>query len=82
MALGRPVVATGMGGSGEYLHDGVNCLLASPSDPSSLADSVKRLAGDQGLRERLRAGGSRTARTHTESVFNAAVLAALCDAIA
>ncbi|MHB8694459.1 MAG: glycosyltransferase family 4 protein [Solirubrobacteraceae bacterium] len=77
MALGRPVVATGMGGSGEYLRDGVNCLLTPAADPSSLSDSVKRLAGDEGLRERLRAGGSRTARTHTESVFNAAVLAAL-----
>jgi glycosyltransferase involved in cell wall biosynthesis len=82
MALGRPVVATGTGGSGEYLRDGVNCLLASPSDASSLADSVKRLAGDERLRERLITGGARTARTHTESVFNAAVLAALGDAIA
>lgn len=80
MALGRPVVATGLGGSGEYLRDGENCLLTPPADPEALAAAVRRLRDDGELRARLRAGGERTARTHTEGVFNRAVLAALVAA--
>jgi glycogen(starch) synthase len=77
MALGRPVVATGAGGSGEYLRDGENCLLAPAADPSSLARAVRRLQADPTLRARLRSGGAQTAARHTETVFNQAVLAAL-----
>jgi glycosyltransferase involved in cell wall biosynthesis len=77
MALGRPVIATGAGGSGEYLRDGENCLLVPAGEPSALAEAVRRLEGDAWLRRRLRSGGERTAATHTETVFNEAVLAAL-----
>ncbi|MHB8658680.1 MAG: glycosyltransferase family 4 protein [Solirubrobacteraceae bacterium] len=80
MALGRPVLATGLGGSGEYLCDGENCLLVAAGNPAALVAAVRRLAGDPPLRARLRAGGLRTARVHTESAFNAAVLTALEDA--
>ena len=73
MALGRPVVATGRGGSGEYLRDGENALLFEAGDAAALAAAVRRLAGEPALRERLRAGGARTAPLHTEDVFNAAV---------
>ena len=82
MALGRPVVATGLGGSGEYLRDGENCLLVPPAEPARLASAISRLAEDPSLRERLRSGGARTAATHTETVFNQAVLAALAGACA
>ena len=81
MALGRPVVATGMGGSGEYLRDGVNCLLVRPGRPADLADAVSRLSGDSALRARLRDGGRQTARRYTEGAFNTAVIAALKRAI-
>lgn len=80
MAVGRPVVASGRGGSGEYLRDGVNCLLAAPGDPASLAERVRSLAGDGDLRERLRDGGLQTARTHSEEAFSDRVLAALLEA--
>jgi glycogen(starch) synthase len=73
MALGRPVVATGRGGSGEYLRDGENALLFPAGDQAALAQAIERLADDPALRERLRAGGSATAPLHTEDVFNAAV---------
>lgn len=73
MALGRPVVATGRGGSGEYLRDGENCLIHAAGDAGSLAAAVERLAGDPALRARLREGGLETAPQHTEDVFNAAV---------
>jgi glycosyltransferase involved in cell wall biosynthesis len=74
MALGRPVVATGRGGSGEYLRDGQNALLFEAGDAGALAGAVTRLAGDPALRARLREGGAATAPLHTEAVFNAAVL--------
>jgi len=73
MARGRPAVATGRGGSGEYLRDGENCLLFDAGSPGALAEAVTRLAEDPELRARLRAGGFETAPRHTEGVFNGAV---------
>jgi glycogen(starch) synthase len=77
MARGRPVVATGRGGSAEYLRDGENALLFAAGDARALAACVERLAGDPPLRRRLRSGGLATAPHHTEEVFNVAVLAEL-----
>ena len=83
MSVGRPVVATGTGGSGEYLRDGENSLLFEPrDDPAALAAAVRRLAADPGLRERLRAGGQAAASELTEDRFNSAVTAALTGAAA
>jgi len=73
MACGCPVVATGRGGSVEYLRDGENCVLVPARAPEAIAAAVHRLEQDPGLRERLREGGGRTAPLHTEAVFNAAV---------
>jgi glycogen synthase len=73
MARGRPVLATGRGGSGEYLRDGENALLFEAGDAAALADAVRRLS-DPDLRRRLRAGGLETASDHTEDRFNEAVL--------
>jgi glycosyltransferase involved in cell wall biosynthesis len=75
MALGRPVTASGRGGSSEYLRDGENCLLHTAEDPTSIAAAVRRLAADEALRERLLVGGLRAASHYTESRFNAAALA-------
>jgi glycogen(starch) synthase len=77
MGVGRPVVATGRGGSGEYLRDGFNALLFDAEDPAALAAQVTRLANDGALRERLRAGGLETARAHTATAHDARVTAIL-----
>jgi glycosyltransferase involved in cell wall biosynthesis len=61
MACATPVVATGTGGSGEFLFDEVNCLRFRAGDPDSLAAAVSRLAGDASLRRRLIVGGTVTA---------------------
>lgn len=61
MACATPVVATGTGGSGEFLTHEVNCLRFTPGDDASLAQAVRRLARDPGLRERLVAAGLGTA---------------------
>jgi glycosyltransferase involved in cell wall biosynthesis len=73
MAKGRPVVATGRGGSGEYLRDGENCLLFPAGDAAALADAVRRLAEDQALREKLHGEGVRTASRHLATGFDEAV---------
>lgn len=77
MARGRPVVATGRGGSAEYLRDGENCLLFQAGDPVALAAALHRLAGDPVLRARLVQGGLETAPRHTEAVLNEAAEAEL-----
>lgn len=61
MACGTPVVATGTGGSGEFLVDGVNCLLFPPRDDAALTDALLRLAEDPALRGRLAERGLATA---------------------
>jgi glycogen synthase len=81
MSVGRPVIATGAGGSGEYLRDGVNCLLFAPrDDPTALAAAVRRLQRDGDLRTRLREGGFATAERFTEEAFNRKVADALARA--
>jgi glycosyltransferase involved in cell wall biosynthesis len=82
MAVGRPVVATGTGGSAEFLEDGHNCLLYSPAeDPRALASAVRRLADDEELRARLRTGGLATAERLDEASFNEQVALALSRAV-
>jgi len=77
MALGRPVVATGRGGSGEYLGHERNALLFPAGDAAALASEVRRLADDAGLRERLVRDGRDTARAHSADQFNRAAAAEL-----
>lgn len=65
MACDTPVVATGTGGTGEFLADGVNALIHRPRDHEGLAAAVQRLAGDPALRRRLVLAGRETARDLT-----------------
>jgi glycosyltransferase involved in cell wall biosynthesis len=74
------VVATGRGGSGEYLRDEENCLLVEDDDAETLATAISRLAAEPALRARLREGGLATAPLHTEQVFNEAVEHAVLEA--
>ena len=65
MACSTPVVATGTGGSAEFLVDGANCLLVPVDDERALADAVQRLADDPVLRATLVRGGHATAEELT-----------------
>jgi len=65
MACGTPVVATGVGGSAEFLRDEENCLIFAPGDASNLADTIARLGADPPLRARLAAAGLTTASGFT-----------------
>lgn len=80
MSVGRPVVATGTGGSGEYLRDGRNCLLFEPGDHRELAAAIRRLAADARLRDRLQEGGRETAAALTAERCDARLTAAVRQA--
>jgi glycosyltransferase involved in cell wall biosynthesis len=58
MALGRPVLATRVGGSPDLLEDGVSGVLVPPADPAALADGMARLMNDPERRQRLGAAAS------------------------
>jgi glycosyltransferase involved in cell wall biosynthesis len=80
MAAGCLVLATGTGGSGEFLRDGENCLLFAPEQPAAAAQHVCRLVADADLVVHLRMGGHRTVAEHSLESFIAgldAVLATL-----
>jgi len=73
MASGTPVVASGRGGSREYLRSDENCVLFDPDGGApALAAAVARLA-DPALRQRLHRAGVETAARFREDDFNAAV---------
>jgi glycosyltransferase involved in cell wall biosynthesis len=61
MARGRPLVATGTGGSAEYLVDGENCVLFRPGDAVALAAAVRRVNSEEQLRAQIVTGGIATA---------------------
>jgi glycosyltransferase involved in cell wall biosynthesis len=74
MAVGRPVVATGTGGSAEYLRHEDNCLLFQPRDSAAaLAEAVESVARSDDLRTRLRDGGLRTAARFTQDAYDDAI---------
>jgi glycosyltransferase involved in cell wall biosynthesis len=69
MACGVPVIATGTGGSAEFLVDGLNCRLYDAGDVAQLTAAIHELAADERLRSRLVAGGRDTARRLTVTRF-------------
>jgi glycosyltransferase involved in cell wall biosynthesis len=61
MACDTPVVATGTGGTGEFLRDGMNAVYFEQGDHASLAAAIRRIGTDSGLRAKLVEAGRRTA---------------------
>ena len=77
MATGTPVIASGRGGSAEFLRHGANAHIYEPAESASaLAQAVAALRDDRPLRSRLRAGGLETAARHSLEVFEQRVVAA------
>jgi glycosyltransferase involved in cell wall biosynthesis len=57
MALGRPIVATGVGGTPELIESGRSGLLVPSESPQELGDAILTLLEDGGFAERLGRGG-------------------------
>ena len=57
MAMGVPIVATGIGGIPEVIQDNVNGLLVECRNPEMLAGAIKQLIDDNSLREKIGRAG-------------------------
>lgn len=60
LALGLPVVVSGVGGLREIIADGRNGFLVEPGNSAMIADRLRQLIGDKALRERLGRAGRET----------------------
>jgi glycogen(starch) synthase len=68
MACGTPVVATGVGGSSEFLRHGENAFCFRAGNPAALVAAVRRLAGSEQMRAHLVKGGIETAQRYGTDV--------------
>ena len=81
MRIGRPVVATAVGGTPEAVEHGVTGLLVPRQDPEALAKAVIELLLDPERRERMgRAAVERAATAFSESRLVDALLDAYREA--
>jgi glycosyltransferase involved in cell wall biosynthesis len=64
MARRRAIIATPVGGTPELVVDGETGLLVPPRDPRALADAIRRLLSDPGIREHMGAAGQRRVADH------------------
>jgi phosphatidyl-myo-inositol alpha-mannosyltransferase len=69
MAAGLPVVASGVAGYDEVVHDGVDGLLVPPRDPEALARAIGKVLDDPALARRLGDAGRERAATFDWSVI-------------
>lgn len=63
LAVGRPVIASRIGGLPELVRDGVDGILVEPGDVEGFAAALKRVAGDRDEARRMGAAGRRRAAT-------------------
>lgn len=66
MALGKPLVATALGGPVEIVEEGVSGLLVPPGDEEAMALAIGRVLSEPELASRLAEGGSRRAYEFTD----------------
>jgi glycosyltransferase involved in cell wall biosynthesis len=61
MAMGKPVVATRVNGTRDYVTDGTDGLLVRPRDPDALREAIERAMSSDELRRKLSAAATRAA---------------------
>jgi len=69
MALGKPVIATRLGGPTEIITDGIDGLLVTPGSVTELVQAVRRLIDDPRLRDALGQAGRTRAQNYAVPRF-------------
>lgn len=67
MAMGKPVVATNVGGIPEIIQDGETGILIPPRNPDALADAIIKLLKDKGLTQRMGEAGRRRVKENFQA---------------
>ncbi|HEY4412105.1 MAG TPA: glycosyltransferase family 4 protein [Gaiellaceae bacterium] len=80
LAVGTPVLATAAGGVAEVVRDGENGLLVAAGDSAGLGEAIRRFAGDEELRNRLRSGAAPSVASYAPGVVFARLEEALLAA--
>lgn len=75
MAAGVPIVASRIPGFAAVVKDGEQGLLVPPRDSAALAEALKRLLSDAGMREAMGKAGAQHARGWTWEEVSAKILA-------
>ncbi len=81
MALGRPVVATAVGGTPELVSDGETGLLVPPRDVEALTAALRRVLADEVLQQRLGEAGKRRVAERFSSEAMARDVLAIYDEV-
>ncbi|WP_287582157.1 glycosyltransferase family 4 protein [Candidatus Borrarchaeum sp.] len=74
MALGRPVIATNVGGTPEIITHEKNGILIEPGNPIEIENAINRLINDSDLRFHIGLEGKKTIEKHYNE-------ASICDKI-
>jgi glycosyltransferase involved in cell wall biosynthesis len=82
MALGRPIVATGVGGNRVAVEDGVNGLICAAGEPRDLAAKIVMLLRDVPRRHMMGAAGRERAEKYFTVERNGEALAAVLSEVA
>jgi len=64
MALGKPVIASDIGGYASVISHGVDGLLVKPKDDNALAQALLSLMADERMRQQMGAMGQRKAQDY------------------
>ena len=72
MALGKPVVATRVAGTVDYIRDGENGILVEPSSAPALEQAINRLLKDPALANRLASAALADCAAHLDPDAHAA----------
>lgn len=67
LALGKPVIATAVGGIPEVVKDGVNGILVPPKSTEHIAKALERLLSDSELRRKLGEAAAESVKDYTWS---------------
>ncbi len=80
MALGKPVIASRVLGSEDYITDGIDGLLVTAGDVGALHDAVVRMSTAPAFAEALgRAAVDKVQRVHTLEQYARNILQVACD---